>query len=280
MSYGRDQYANAAAYPAAAWYPTYHPGMMPQQGNPMGGHGGNRKYDTGELSKTNVYISGLKPNTTDDDLKSWCQSFGTIVSAKAIVDRETGQCKGYGFVMFEAEQAARSAVDALVRRGAQATFAKVTKPQSEQQQGGRQEDPTNLYITNLPKEMDEAGVTGLLTEAAGPSGGSIVSCRVLRDQAGAARGIALVRMDSKQSCERMINALNGRTNPGCAEPMTVKFANTPSNRRNNNNRYQQRPNMYNPNQGDMHFGMQQQMMPGVNPYMAQPYMGVNGYNAM
>ena len=49
------------------------------------GHGGGRKEATGELSKTNIYISGLKQTTTDDDLKALCSEFGTIVSAKVRV---------------------------------------------------------------------------------------------------------------------------------------------------------------------------------------------------
>eukprot|EP00050_Salpingoeca_kvevrii_P001213 m.165190 g.165190 ORF g.165190 m.165190 type:complete len:143 (-) comp10323_c0_seq10:846-1274(-) len=47
-----------------------------------------------EVSTTNIYIRGLKPNTTDDSLKQMCLDFGHIISAKAIVDHETQQCKG------------------------------------------------------------------------------------------------------------------------------------------------------------------------------------------
>ena len=30
-----------------------------------------------------------------------CEVFGKIVSTKAIIDNETGKCKGYGFVDFD-----------------------------------------------------------------------------------------------------------------------------------------------------------------------------------
>lgn len=46
------------------------------------------------LSKTNLYIRGLAPHTTDQDLVQLCQRYGTIVSTKAIIDPETQQCKG------------------------------------------------------------------------------------------------------------------------------------------------------------------------------------------
>lgn len=46
------------------------------------------------LSKTNLYIKGLAPDTTERDLIAMCQKYGNIVSTKAIVDPETSQCKG------------------------------------------------------------------------------------------------------------------------------------------------------------------------------------------
>ncbi|TMW48780.1 hypothetical protein DOY81_006139, partial [Sarcophaga bullata] len=53
-----------------------------------------------QLSKTNVYIRGLPEGTTDKDLVILCSEYGTIVSAKAIFDKTTKKCKGYGFVDF------------------------------------------------------------------------------------------------------------------------------------------------------------------------------------
>jgi hypothetical protein len=44
---------------------------------------------------TNVYIRGLRPETTDDDLLRMVQQYGTLVSTKAIIDNQTKSCKGY-----------------------------------------------------------------------------------------------------------------------------------------------------------------------------------------
>lgn len=43
---------------------------------------------------TNVYIRGFLPDTTDDDLEGYAARFGEIESHKAIIDMETGKCKG------------------------------------------------------------------------------------------------------------------------------------------------------------------------------------------
>jgi hypothetical protein len=44
---------------------------------------------------TNVYIRGFMPDTTDEDLGGWASRFGEIESCKAIIEQDTGKCKGY-----------------------------------------------------------------------------------------------------------------------------------------------------------------------------------------
>lgn len=43
---------------------------------------------------TNVYIRGLRPETTDDDLLHMVRHYGATVSTKAIIDTQTKLCKG------------------------------------------------------------------------------------------------------------------------------------------------------------------------------------------
>ncbi|TSQ69481.1 RNA-binding motif, single-stranded-interacting protein 3 [Bagarius yarrelli] len=126
-----------------------------------------------QLSKTNLYIRGLPPGTTDQDLIKLCQPYGKIVSTKAILDKNTNQCKGYGFVDFDSPAAAQKAVASLKANGVQAQMAK----QQEQ-------DPTNLYISNLPVSMDEQELENMLKPF-----GHVISTRILRDASGVSRGV-------------------------------------------------------------------------------------------
>lgn len=48
-----------------------------------------------------------------------------MTSSKAIIDQKTGECKGYGFVMFEKEQECEEAIEGLNKAGFQASYAKV-----------------------------------------------------------------------------------------------------------------------------------------------------------
>lgn len=47
-----------------------------------------------EHGTTNVYIRGLHPPTTDEELHGYGARFGDIVSCKAIIDLNNGTCKG------------------------------------------------------------------------------------------------------------------------------------------------------------------------------------------
>ncbi|XP_072775792.1 RNA-binding motif, single-stranded-interacting protein 2 isoform X2 [Taeniopygia guttata] len=167
-----------------------------------------------QLSKTNLYIRGLHPGTTDQDLVKLCQPYGKIVSTKAILDKTTNKCKGYGFVDFDSPTAAQKAVTALKASGVQAQMAK----QQEQ-------DPTNLYISNLPLGVDEQELEALLKPF-----GQVVSTRILRDPHGASRGVGFARMESTEKCEAVITHFNGKfikTPPGVPappDPLLCKFA--------------------------------------------------------
>ncbi|XP_019872248.2 RNA-binding motif, single-stranded-interacting protein 2 isoform X2 [Aethina tumida] len=173
-----------------------------------GGGGGGGAGGSEQLSKTNLYIRGLNPTTTDRDLVIMCQGYGNIISTKAILDKNTNKCKGYGFVDFESPTAAEAAVKALTAKSIQAQMAK----QQEQ-------DPTNLYIANLPTSYKEADLDTMLSKY-----GQVISTRILRDSSGFSKGVGFARMESKERCEQIIHAMNGSICGGGKEPLLVKFA--------------------------------------------------------
>uniref|UniRef100_A0A671UPT5 RNA binding motif, single stranded interacting protein 2b n=1 Tax=Sparus aurata TaxID=8175 RepID=A0A671UPT5_SPAAU len=182
-----------------------------------------------QLSKTNLYIRGLHPGTTDQDLVKLCQPYGKIVSTKAILDKTTNKCKGYGFVDFDSPASAQKAVTALKAGGVQAQMAK----QQEQ-------DPTNLYISNLPMSMDEQELENMLKPFS-----QAISTRILRDANGTSRGVGFARMESTEKCEAIIQHFNGKyikTPPGVpvpSEPLLCKFADGGQKKRQSQGKYLQ-----------------------------------------
>lgn len=60
-----------------------------------------------------LYFGGLSYNTTDDSLNAAVASYGTVASAKVIMDRETGRSRGFGFVEMSTDDEADAVLKAL-----------------------------------------------------------------------------------------------------------------------------------------------------------------------
>ncbi|GAB4860193.1 hypothetical protein Ancab_011673 [Ancistrocladus abbreviatus] len=60
-----------------------------------------------------LFISRLSFYTTSEELKKMFLPFGVIEEAKLVMDLKTRRNKGYGFVTFESEVAAKNALEAL-----------------------------------------------------------------------------------------------------------------------------------------------------------------------
>ena len=61
----------------------------------------------------NMYVSNLSFHTTDDDLKNLFSQYGSVSSAKVIMDRESGRSRGFGFVEMGTESEGQTAMQAL-----------------------------------------------------------------------------------------------------------------------------------------------------------------------
>jgi RNA recognition motif-containing protein len=62
---------------------------------------------------TKLFVGSLAWATTDDSLKDFFASVGTVVSANVIKDRETNRSKGFGFVEMSSDEEAKAAVAQL-----------------------------------------------------------------------------------------------------------------------------------------------------------------------
>ncbi|HTH72547.1 MAG TPA: RNA-binding protein [Candidatus Pristimantibacillus sp.] len=62
---------------------------------------------------TKLFVGSLSYSVNDDQLKDAFAAAGTVVSAKVIIDRETGRSKGFGFVEMGSEEEAKKAIDMI-----------------------------------------------------------------------------------------------------------------------------------------------------------------------
>lgn len=63
--------------------------------------------------KNKLYVGNLSWNSTESDLTSTFSSFGEVVEAKIITDRETGRSRGFAFVTMSDEASANQASEEL-----------------------------------------------------------------------------------------------------------------------------------------------------------------------
>jgi len=61
----------------------------------------------------NIYVGNLPYSTTDADLQALFQEFGSVESARVIIDRESQRSKGFGFVEMANSDEANKAIEAL-----------------------------------------------------------------------------------------------------------------------------------------------------------------------
>jgi len=60
-----------------------------------------------------LYVGNLGFGTTEPEISELFSAHGTVASAELIMDRETGQSKGYAFVEMGSDREADAAIGAL-----------------------------------------------------------------------------------------------------------------------------------------------------------------------
>ncbi|GJR06239.1 RNA-binding glycine-rich protein [Tanacetum coccineum] len=60
-----------------------------------------------------IFVGGLSYQTDDHSLKEAFSSFGEVTDARVITDRESGRCRGFGFVNFNTDESANEAMKSM-----------------------------------------------------------------------------------------------------------------------------------------------------------------------
>jgi RNA recognition motif-containing protein len=85
-----------------------------------------------------LYVGGLPYSVTEQQLTELFAQQGSVVSAKVITDKYTGQSRGFGFVEMSSAEEAKKAISAL--NGTQLDGRSLTvneaKPQENRSAGG------------------------------------------------------------------------------------------------------------------------------------------------
>ena len=88
-----------------------------------------------------IYVGNLSFNMDDQTLSGLFSQFGTVESAKIVIDRESGRSKGFGFVEMGSDSEAATAIEKLngteqLQRAMNVSIAKPMAPRENRGGGG------------------------------------------------------------------------------------------------------------------------------------------------
>jgi cold-inducible RNA-binding protein len=85
----------------------------------------------------NIYVGNLSYETTEGDLQSAFERFGSVSSARVITDKYTGKSKGFGFVEMANTAEARTAIQELNNRDMNGRNVSVNEAKPKESSGDR-----------------------------------------------------------------------------------------------------------------------------------------------
>ncbi len=86
-----------------------------------------------------LYVGNLPYNASEEDLRNLFAQYGNVESVAVITDRDTGRSKGFGFVEFGDDTAAKNAIQGLSGQqyGGRALTVNEARPKTGGGGGGR-----------------------------------------------------------------------------------------------------------------------------------------------
>ncbi|KAJ5690811.1 hypothetical protein N7462_005203 [Penicillium macrosclerotiorum] len=168
---------------------------------------------------TNVYIRGFLPETTDDMLHAYAARFGQIERCKAIVDLDTGLCKGFGFVQYFNFESCENCIRGFFYLGYQASFAQ--KSRNSRLKDLEDKTSTNVYCTNIPIDWTEADLRRHFEPY------RVVSEKISRDEkTGVSKEVGFARFETREIAERVLAEFHNAPVNENGVKLLLRFADT------------------------------------------------------
>ena len=154
-------------------------------------------------NSSNVYVKNLDKEIDNKALHDTFCLFGNILSCKVAQDPE-GKSRGFGFVHFESEEGAKTAVEKLngMKLGSKTVFVGPFQKHSERD-NGTPKAFSNVYLKHIPDSWTEEKVKATLDEF-----GSVTSFVLKTDPKG--RRFAFANYDDFDQAKAATDALHGQ----------------------------------------------------------------------
>ena len=170
--------------------------------------------------RRNLFVAGLAKGVDDQKLHDLFAPFGEIVSAKVMIDLNTGTSRQFGFVMFQLEDSASNAIVQLagVMLPDSATPLHVALASHDDRK--HEAECERLYIRNLPPWVKASDLA-----AAFKPFGEIGEVSVLEDaqKKGSNKGVGFVRYRTIDSARQAMKNMSSSTVFDSNRPLLIRF---------------------------------------------------------
>ena len=93
----------------------------------------------------NIYVSNLSFNITDADLKQAFETYGSVTSAKVVMDKYTQRSRGFGFVEMYSNEEANKAIHELNGSTFDSRTINVNEAKPREERGSRSSFSSNRW---------------------------------------------------------------------------------------------------------------------------------------
>ncbi|CAM8942327.1 unnamed protein product [Rhodiola kirilowii] len=154
----------------------------------------------------NIFVKNLDKSIDNKALQETFAMFGPIVSCKIATD-PSGQSKGYGFVQFENEESAQTAMEKLngmLLNDKQVYVGPFVRKQ-ERESSINNTKFTNVFVKNLSETTTDEDLDRIFGEY-----GKLTSHVVMKDANGKSKCFGFVNFEDADDAARAVEALNGK----------------------------------------------------------------------
>ncbi|CAI9785865.1 unnamed protein product [Fraxinus pennsylvanica] len=114
-----------------------------------------------------VCIGGISQDTTEEDLRGFCESIGEVAEVRIMKGKDSGENKGFAFVTFKNVEFASEATEKLNKAELKGKKIKCSSSQAKHR----------LFIGNIPKSWSDEDLKTAVTEA----GPGVISVQLVKD---------------------------------------------------------------------------------------------------
>lgn len=154
----------------------------------------------------NIFIKNLDKGLDNKALHDTFSSFGNILSCKIATD-SSGQSKGYGFVQYDSEESAQTAIDKLNNMLINDKPVFVGPFLRKQEREGTVDKVKfrNVFVKNLSESTTEEDLGKIFGEY-----GTVTSVAVMKDDNGKSKCFGFVNFENTDDAARAVESLNGK----------------------------------------------------------------------